>query len=350
MLENLRTRQDPRSLVDLEESPGDEEELEVQFLSLASTPDYITANHIRHSVEGSTQKLDAARQCNNLDAGEIVCWSAQFELWATYLVHQLNVLLYGPGSKSALLNNFADSMKEKGVSVLIVRGFYERFSLRRLFNTVLESLGGVVGPCSLEECLLHVLCCLTKKKRDVYLFFHNLDGPALALPEVHELLSQLVNHPRIRLAASIDNPHFLFILSPDSRLRYNFLYFNEPTFNRYIEELPHQEKLAFFKADPTGSQLRGFEHILKSMTRRQRDILELLAKTQLRIGGCLPLSEFYSLCYDHTLVTTNKVLKDNLLEAHEHQLVKYKNTPKGTTVALTVAPMTVINLISSLPD
>lgn len=348
LLQDLGARQDPRSLIDLDESAGDEEEPEVQFTSLCSIHDYITAGNMRQSVEGRTCKLDAARQRVELDVGRVVLKSAKFELWTGYLVHQLNVLLYGPGSKFAILNSFADSMKEKGVSVLVVRGFSERFSLRRLFSAVLESLGVPVEPCPLEECLVRVLECLAMRRRDIYIFFHNLDGPALAAPEPHEMLSQLINHPRIRLAASIDNPYFLFILSPDSRLRYNFLYFSESTLNRYTEELPHQEKLAFFKTDPTGSQLRGFEHILKSMTVRQRDIIGLLAETQLRVGSHTLMNDFYSLCYDHTLATTSKVLKDNLLEAHEHQLIKYKNTPKGITVALTVAPVTVLNLINSL--
>jgi origin recognition complex subunit 2 len=201
-------------------------------------------------------------------------YTQHFEQWDMELEEGFNLLVYGYGSKRAVLNNFARYSKSNG-HVVVVDGHYPQLTLREVLGQIEDMLS---IPASSSESgspidkLVHRIYTYflppdtIKKRSDVtvsdrplYLIIHNIDSPTLKNPRSLAILSLLACSPRIHLVASFDHLHTPLLFSqtqmttrphqyapaswsgtiPPER-GFNWLFHNVTTYADYDHELTHQ--------------------------------------------------------------------------------------------------------------
>jgi origin recognition complex subunit 2 len=201
-------------------------------------------------------------------------YALHFEQWAMELEEGFNLLVYGYGSKRAVLNEFARKQRQNG-HVVVVDGHYPQLTLREVLGQIEDMLS--IPPASTEagspiDRLVHRIYTYflpedaMKKRSDVvvsdrplYLIVHNIDSPALRNPRSMAILSLLACSPRIHLIASFDHLHAPLLFSqtqmttnphqypngswngtiPPER-GFNWVYHNVTTYADYDHELTHQ--------------------------------------------------------------------------------------------------------------
>jgi origin recognition complex subunit 2 len=201
-------------------------------------------------------------------------YARHFEQWALELEEGFNLLVYGYGSKRAILNEFARSQKPKG-HVVVIDGHYPQLTLREVLGQIEDMLS--IPPSSTEagspiDRLVHRIYTYflpadaIKKRGDVvvsdrplYLVIHNIDSPTIRNPRSMAILSLLACSPHIHLVASFDHLHTPLLFSqtqmttkphqyvngswngaiPPER-GFNWLYHNVTTYADYDHELTHQ--------------------------------------------------------------------------------------------------------------
>lgn len=201
-------------------------------------------------------------------------YAQHFKQWALELEEGFNILVYGYGSKRAVLNDFARYLKPNG-HVVVVDGHYPQLTLREVLSQIEDMLS---IPTSSTEAgspidrLVHRIYTYflppdaMKKRSDMsvsdrplYLVIYNVDSSTLRTPRSMAILSLLACSPRIHLIASFDHLHTPLLFSrtqmttrphqyissswngtiPTER-GFNWLYHNVTTYADYDQELAHQ--------------------------------------------------------------------------------------------------------------
>lgn len=153
--------------------------------------------------------------------------------WCWELQEGFNILLYGFGSKTVVLDRFAEELEGYG-NVVVVNGFDGAMTLSNIITALEEvvkdgagqtqsgasrSKGkakavpevvpvGQVQVSAIEgrvRRLCRALASAPKSVPDLYLVVHSLDGAAVRAAKTLSLLALLAAQPRIHLVASIDH-------------------------------------------------------------------------------------------------------------------------------------------------
>uniref|UniRef100_A0A3Q3JP86 Origin recognition complex subunit 2 n=1 Tax=Monopterus albus TaxID=43700 RepID=A0A3Q3JP86_MONAL len=235
-----------------------------------------------------TPKLDRETLVRLLE-GKPSCYSKEiqqlhnnhrthFSKWMLQLQLGFSVLVYGLGSKKALLEDFRVTHLSQEIH-LVVNGFFPSITLKSILNAltceVLEHQGSFRTPSDQIQFITQTL----KDNLHVYLLIHNIDGPMLRGEKTQSALGQLASLPSLHLVASLDHINAPLVWDQFKLSQFNWLWWECVTFQHYAEETSYENSLL---VQQTGAlALSSLTHVLRSLTPNARGIFKLLVKFQL---------------------------------------------------------------------
>ncbi|XP_030608147.1 origin recognition complex subunit 2 [Archocentrus centrarchus] len=290
-----------------------------------------------------TPKLDRETLVRLLE-GKPSCYSKEiqqlhskhqkhFSKWMLQLQLGFSVLVYGLGSKKALLEDFRVSHLSQEIH-LVVNGFFPSITLKSILNAltceVLDHQGSFRTPSDQIQFISQTL----KGSPDlhVYLLIHNIDGPMLRGEKTQSALGQLASLPNLHLVASLDHISAPLVWDQFKQSQFNWLWWECVTFQHYTEETSYENSLL---VQQTGAlALSSLTHVLRSLTPNARGIFKLLVKFQLENKDNpsytgLPFQDFYQRCREAFLVNSDLTLRTQLTEFRDHKLIRTRKGGDG---------------------
>lgn len=256
-----------------------------------------------------------------------------FTKWMLQLQLGFSVLVYGLGSKKALLEDFRISHLSQEIH-LVINGFFPSITLKSILNAltceVLEHQGTFRTPSD----QIHFIAQTLKDSPDlhVYLLIYNIDGPMLRGEKTQSALGQLASLPNLHLVASIDHINAPLVWDQFKQSQFNWLWWECVTFQHYTEETSYENSLL---VQQTGAlALSSLTHVLRSLTPNARGIFKLLVKFQLEnkdnpsYSG-LSFQDFYQRCREAFLVNSDLTLRTQLTEFRDHKLIRTRKGADG---------------------
>ncbi|XP_020566585.1 origin recognition complex subunit 2 isoform X2 [Oryzias latipes] len=297
-----------------------------------------------------TPKLDRETLVHLLE-GKPSCYSKEiqqlhnknkkhFHKWMLQLQLGFSVLVYGLGSKKALLEDFRTSHLAHEIH-LVVNGFFPSITLKTILNAitseVLEDQGSFRTPSDQIQFISQTL----KERPDLhlYLLIHNIDGPMLRGEKTQSALGQLASLSNLHLVASLDHINAPLVWDQFKVSQFNWLWWECVTFQPYAEETSYENSLL---VQQTGAlALSSLTHVLRSLTPNARGIFRLLVKFQLEnkdnpLYTGFSFQDFYQRCREAFLVNSDLTLRTQLTEFRDHKLIRTRKGADGVEY-LTVA-------------
>ncbi|XP_037537408.1 origin recognition complex subunit 2 [Nematolebias whitei] len=261
-----------------------------------------------------------------------------FNKWMLHLRLGFSVLVYGLGSKKALLEHFRESHLSQEVH-LVVNGFFPSITLKSILNAltceVLELEGSSRTPADQVQLVSQTLG--ERPDLHVYVLIHNIDGPMLRGEKTQSALGQLASLPNLHLVASIDHINAPLVWDQFKQSQFNWLWWECVTFQHYAEETSYENSLL---VQQTGAlALSSLTHVLRSLTPNARGIFKLLVKFQLENKDNpsytgLSFQDFYQRCREAFLVNSDLTLRTQLTEFRDHKLIRTRKGADGVEYLL----------------
>ncbi|KAG1662371.1 hypothetical protein FOA52_006632 [Chlamydomonas sp. UWO 241] len=248
--------------------------------------------------------------------------TSQFPKWRFQLRQDYSLLLYGFGSKRAILESFARTVLTDG-AVVAVNGFNPGVGAKQVAHAAASvAVGYSVKGWSTHE----VLAAIRQEKlvaegRRVYVVLHNVDGPGLRAAGEQALLAELSACAGIHLVASCDHINAPLLWDAKVRARFNWLAAEATTFAPYVAETLDAPSVLAACFHETSR--RGASTALGSMAPNAQAVFRVLAETQLddpaSPGVTFPV--LFRMCRERWLVSNEQALRGFLAEFHDHELV-----------------------------
>ncbi|KAG4962453.1 hypothetical protein JHK82_039141 [Glycine max] len=274
-------------------------------------------------------------------------YKTMYPEWIFALRCGFGLLMYGFGSKKALIEDFA-STELTEYSVVVINGYLQTINLKQVVIALAEVLWDQMKakqrvshrdlPKSQQpsnsQSMDDLLTFLDQAEIEDGDFFvcvviHNIDGPGLRDSETQRYLARLAACARIRVVASIDHVNApLFWDKNMAHTQFNWCWYHVPTFAPYkVEGMFYPMILAHGSASQT---VKTATIVLLSLTRNAQSVFKILAEHQLsHPDEGMPISDLYSVCRERFLVSSQITLNSHLTEFKDHELVKIKKHSDG---------------------
>ncbi|PIA27610.1 hypothetical protein AQUCO_07600052v1 [Aquilegia coerulea] len=317
---------------------------------------YFLAKELRGSAKKSGGKLsdlklvdeqelrDATSKLETKHEKEIVAlmesYKSQYYQWAFELRCGFGLLMYGFGSKKALIEDFASTaLTEYGV--VVINGYLQSINLKHVVIAMAEILSDQLklkrksqqpfSSKSLDD-LLIFLDGSHMKESDCFVcvVIHNIDGPGLRELETQQILSRLASCSYVRIVASID--HVNAPLLWDKKMvhtQFNWSWYHVPTF------APYKVEGVFFPlilaSGGTAQNAKTALIVLQSLTPNAQSVFKVLAEHQVAHPDeeGMPVNDLYTICRERFLVSSQITLNSHLTEFKDHDLVKTRRHADG---------------------
>ncbi|KAG2497585.1 hypothetical protein HYH03_004331 [Edaphochlamys debaryana] len=284
----------------------------------------------------------------------------QFDDWHSRLRSNFSVLLYGFGSKRALLEEFARTLagsRNRGdAAVLVFHGYNPRCTAREVVAGVAGALmqrsfrnlgsgasaaaaaagtcaasgaastaavGGVGGgaPGALRSLVEDIRA--EPPGRHAFVVIHNIDGPGLRADM--SLLSALAACPQVHVIASVDHCMAPLLWDAADAARFRWQYINATTFLPYTAEISGAPSV-LVGAFKSGVVTAGAGTVLRSLVLGAQEVFRLLAEHLLEDEESegVAFAHLYRMCRERFLVRDERVLRQHLVEFVDHQLVRLR--------------------------
>ncbi|XP_036400591.1 origin recognition complex subunit 2 isoform X1 [Megalops cyprinoides] len=317
-----------------------------EYFEAHSSSKVVTSDRTLQRLQ--TPRLDQETLFRLLD-GKPSCYSEEisrlnkehekhFSRWMWQLQLGFSVLLYGLGSKRALLEQFRTSMLSDSAH-LVINGFFPSITLKSILNSitgeVLEHEGNFRTPMDQMDFIVKTL--RQDPEFHVYLLIHNIDGPMLRAERTQQTLGQLASLPNMHLLASIDHINAPLVWDQSKMSQFNWLWYETTTYLPYVEETSYENSLLVQQSGALA--LSSLTHVLRSLTPNARGIFRLLAEFQLEnkdnpsYSG-LSFQDFYQRCREAFLVNSDITLRTQLTEFRDHKLIRTKKGADGVEYLL----------------
>ncbi|KAG6479589.1 hypothetical protein ZIOFF_063056 [Zingiber officinale] len=263
--------------------------------------------------------------------------------WLFELRCSFGLLMYGFGSKKALLEDFAStSLTDFGV--VVINGYLPSNNLKQALITLAEVLSDQLkherksstrsksntehtfSSLSIEDLLSFLNVQLPQDNNCfVCVIIHNIDGPSLRDPDSQQYLAQLASCSRVRMVASID--HVNAPLLWDKKMvhtQFKWSWHHVPTFAPYKAEGNFFPLILanYGNAQTTKTALV----VLQSLTPNAQSVFKILAEHQLaNEKEGMPNSTLYTKCRARFLVKEKLVkISVNGVEAGFNMYLDHK--------------------------
>ncbi|CAB4266392.1 unnamed protein product [Prunus armeniaca] len=272
-------------------------------------------------------------------------YKSSYPEWAFELRCGLGLLMYGFGSKKALLEDFASTSLTE-YSVVVVNGYLPGINIKQVVAALAELLwdqlkskrknpgssSKVQQPFS-SRSMDDLLAFLDEDRTNecfVCVVIHNIDGPGLRDSEIQQVLARVASCSHILMVASID--HVNAPLLWDKKMvhtQFNWCWHHVPTFAPYkVEGMLIPLILAHGN---TTQSAKSATIVLQSLTSNAQSVFKVLAEYQLSHSNeeGMPVDNLYASCRERFLVSSQLTLNSHLTEFKDHELVKTKRNSDG---------------------
>lgn len=269
-----------------------------------------------------------------------------YDKWVFELRCGFGLLMYGFGSKKALIEDFAATALVD-YSVIVVNGYLQSVNMKQVLVAVAElfwdqikskrkttgSLPKVQQPFSSKSVddLFAFLNEPVVGESDnfVCVVVHNIDGPGLRDSETQQYLARMASCSHVRMIASMD--HVNAPLLWDKKMvhtQFNWIYHHVPTF------APYKVETTFFPLilahGGSGQTAKTAAIVLQSLTPNAQSVFKVLAEHQMaHPDEGMAVNNLYAICRERFLVSSQVTLNSHLTEFKDHELVKTRKDSDG---------------------
>ncbi|XP_044258243.1 origin recognition complex subunit 2 [Tribolium madens] len=302
----------------------------------------VTSNHTLDKLETPRlpqdqlhkllSRVSLGREHEKATKNLIETYYAYFDKWM-YLMHEnINILLYGLGSKKGILNAFHEKCLKK-LPTVVVNGFFPSLSIKDVLDGIIlnllelkENPSNIYEACDLIEREFSYI-----PETHLYLIVHNID--MMRSGKAQSVFARLATVNNIHLIASIDHINAPLVWDHSKISKFNFTWWDVTTFQRYIDETSFESSMMVQR---TGNlALSSLRNVFLSLTSNSKGIYLILVKHQIENGKKqyyqgLAFKDLYSLCREAFLVSSDLALRAQLTEFVDHKMVKFKRAADGT--------------------
>ncbi|XP_057973659.1 origin of replication complex subunit 2 [Malania oleifera] len=268
--------------------------------------------------------------------------------WVFELRCGFGLLLYGFGSKKALIEDFASTALTE-CAVVVINGYLQSINIKQVVIALAEvlqdqlktkrmtpsgNLSKVQQPFSSRSMddLFAFLDGSHVVENDsfVCVAIHNIDGPGLRDADTQQYLARISACSHVRVVASID--HVNAPLLWDKKMvhtQFNWCWYHVPTFAPYkVEGIFFPLILAH---GGSAQSTKTAVIVLQSLTPNAQNVFKVLAEHQLAHPDeeGMPISNLYRVCRERFLVSNQVTLNSHLTEFKDHELVKTRRNSDG---------------------
>ncbi|KAK9473602.1 origin recognition complex subunit 2-domain-containing protein [Dipodascopsis tothii] len=291
----------------------------------------------------------------------------QFGQWLFEMGEGYNIVLYGVGSKRAVLEEFAEYVLETTVGagatddgaddepdgeMLVVNGYNPGLSvLEVLFSVCGFLFPGQKLPRTLPDLLRLVgTAGSSAHLHRLVVVLHSMDGPALRSDKAQTAVAALAR--QVRVVASVDNINGPLLWDAARLSALRFLWHETATFAPYDAETAFTDPLEVVEGLGAGTRggagapagetvLQGMRFVLESLTANARGVYRVLVSQQLdavadgddtpeRAG--LEFHTLYARCSEEFLVGSELSLRTVLTEFYEHGMAASTRARVGSEI------------------
>ncbi|KAL8488818.1 hypothetical protein ACS0TY_024938 [Phlomoides rotata] len=268
--------------------------------------------------------------------------------WVFILRCGFGLLMYGFGSKKALIEDFA-STALTDYSVIVINGYLQSINLKQVAVTLAELLWDQLkmqrkntsasnpknqqpfNTRSMDDLISFLNGPhLEDEECFVCVVVNNIDGPGLRDPESQQYLARLAACSHVLMVASID--HVNAPLLWDKKMvhtQFNWYWYHVPTY------APYKVEGTFFPLilahNGSAQSVKTASIVLQSLTPNAQNVFKVIAQHQLSHPDDkgMPLNNLYTICRERFLVSSQITLNAHLTEFKDHELVKTKRNSDG---------------------
>ncbi|XAR64059.1 hypothetical protein NMG60_11024262 [Bertholletia excelsa] len=323
---------------------------------------YFLAKELGNSGKKSNSKLsdidlvdeqelrEAASNLQPKHESEIACllnsYKSLYSKWVCELRCGFGLLMYGFGSKKALLEDFASTALTE-YSVVVINGYLQSINLKQVVAALAEVLWDqlkaqrtYIGKSQGQQpfnsrSMDDLIAFLDGPKMDgddsfVCVLIHNIDGPGLRDPDTQQYLARVSACAHIRIIASIDHVNAPLLWDKKMvHMQFNWCWYHVPTFAPYkVEGIFYPLILAHGGASQS---VKTASIVLQSLTPNAQSVFKVLAEHQLAHPDeeGMPINALYTICRERFLVSSQVTLNSHLVEFKDHELVKTRRHSDG---------------------
>ncbi|VDO43331.1 unnamed protein product [Onchocerca flexuosa] len=173
---------------------------------------------------------------------------------------------------------------------------------------------------------------IDKRKEDVVLVLHNIDGPGLRATLEQWALAEFAKAKHTHIIATVDHINKSLLWTQKLLNAFNFLFINVNTMQAYKTEV-YAGCSKLLGLNPKGS---GYMHtfssldvVWMSLTSNSRSLLHLITNYCYRKKKAVEFFELFRLARDEFLVSTDAALRQHLNEYNDHRLIIRKRHSDG---------------------
>uniref|UniRef100_A0A0R3S4B7 Origin recognition complex subunit 2 n=1 Tax=Elaeophora elaphi TaxID=1147741 RepID=A0A0R3S4B7_9BILA len=265
------------------------------------------------------------RECSNAEH--------LFPRWLTYLAAGFNLIIFGLGSKRKLMQNFCKKQLQD-YTYIAVDGFQPAVNSHIIFQCLEEnlSLKVVVMSKNQLEYARAIGHAIDKRKEDVVLVLHNIDGPGLRATLDQWALAEFAKAKHTHIIATVDHVNKSLLWTQKLLNAFNFLFINVNTMQAYKAEVfAGYSKLLGLNPKSSGCMhtFASLDVVWMSLTNNSRSLLQLITNHYYRKNKPLEFFELFRLARDGFLVSTDAALRQHLNEYNDHRLITRKRHSDG---------------------
>jgi len=159
-------------------------------------------------------------------------------------------------------------------------------------------------------------------KSHLVIFLHSIDGENVRTSDVQDMLSLLVKARRIHMVASVTHLNAHLMWNGEQYDRFNWIWKDVTAFLPSEIEMKNQVTTGY---GANAASTRGIAYVLKSLTKRHIEALQVLSNFQESKGDQdMDFQDFYVKCFNDLVVSNEAMLRKLLVEFKDHKLVSVK--------------------------
>ncbi|ANQ05718.1 Origin recognition subunit [Plasmodium coatneyi] len=209
----------------------------------------------------------------------------QFIKWKVYLMNNINICLYGVGSKYHVLNLFCNICLNDG-NKCIVLGFEEEINFEEIITRILEYHYKYKTSKNLKsfDLLYELIHKVNETNLPLYFVIHNIDN--VKLYPYYEYFSFMSQYDNIHFVCSIDDVSFELNMNFKNISSINFHYVKCHTWLDYRHEILRQwnkflPEWVFNKKCEEVDVKKNIETILNALSINHKRLFKIIASIQL---------------------------------------------------------------------
>ncbi|KAG0371179.1 origin recognition complex subunit 2-domain-containing protein [Gamsiella multidivaricata] len=280
----------------------------------------------------------------------MLLYEEQFPQWYFELMSGFNLLIYGYGSKRALLTKFATTVLTDA-PLILVNGYFPTLTVREILSKISSEALQYSGPTgTLQEQIALIQAYFSQPDRAIqklYLIIHNIDGSSLRSEKTQSALSLLASCPHIHLVASMDHINTNILWDTVKAARFRWVWHELTTFRPYLAETSYENSIMVRQGE-LGA--RGIQFVLASLTSNGKGLFRILAEHQIQSerdvveGGAastgsknqmdygMAHSTLFKKCQENFLVSNAMTFRTQLTEFRDHRIVQSKKGADGVEI------------------